>query len=138
MAGLSILTLLAAYGGAAVVFFALDFVWLGFIAIGFYRSQIGPLLLENFNIVPAAIFYLFYVVGVVGLAIVPALNAQSWVWALVAGVALGLVAYGTYDMTNLATLNGWSAQLSIVDMLWGGALTGVAALSGYWVARLTV
>ena len=138
MAGLSFLTLLAAYGGAAVVFFALDFLWLSVVAIGFYRSQIGQLLLEQFNLAPAGIFYLFYVAGIVGFAIVPALNAESWVWALVAGVALGLVAYGTYDMSNLATLKGWSFQLSVVDMLWGGFLTGAAALAGYFVARLTV
>ncbi|MET0907431.1 MAG: DUF2177 family protein, partial [Tardiphaga sp.] len=134
MAGLSFLTLLAAYGGAAVVFFALDFLWLSVIAIGFYRSQIGPLLLEQFNLVPAGVFYLFYVAGIVGFAIVPALNAQSWVWALVAGVALGLVAYGTYDMSNLATLKGWTFQLSIVDMIWGGVLTGAAATAGYFAA----
>jgi uncharacterized membrane protein len=137
MAFPGILTLLAAYGGAAVVFFALDFLWLSVVAIGFYRAEIGPLLLDKFNLAPAGIFYLFYVAGIVGFAIVPALNGQSWLWALVAGVALGLVAYGTYDMSNLATLRGWSAQLSIVDMLWGGALTGVASVAGYWAARLT-
>jgi uncharacterized membrane protein len=138
MGGLSLLTILAAYGGAAVVFFALDMLWLSVIAIGFYRGEIGPLLLEQFNLAPAGIFYLFYVAGIVGFAIVPALNAQSWIWALLAGVALGLIAYGTYDMSNLATLRGWSARLSIVDMLWGGTLTGVSALAGYWVSRLTV
>lgn len=138
MAGFSFLTLLAAYGGAAVVFFAIDFLWLSVIAIGFYRSEIGPLLLDQFNLAPAGVFYLFYVAGIVGFAIVPALSAQSWVWALVAGVALGLIAYGTYDMSNLATLKGWSAKLSIVDMIWGGTLTGAASLAGYWVARLTV
>jgi uncharacterized membrane protein len=137
MAGLSLMTLLVAYAGAAVVFFALDFLWLGFVAIGFYRQEIGPLLLEKFNLVPAGIFYLFYVAGIVGFAIVPALNAQSWLWALVAGIALGLIAYGTYDMSNLATLKGWSVPLSMLDMAWGGALTGVAALAGYWAARLT-
>lgn len=138
MAGFSFLTLLAAYGGAAVVFFAIDFLWLSVIAIGFYRSELGPLLLDQFNLAPAGVFYLFYVAGIVGFAIVPALSAQSWVWALVAGVALGLIAYGTYDMSNLATLKGWSAKLSIVDMIWGGTLTGAASLAGYWVARLTV
>jgi uncharacterized membrane protein len=131
-------TLLAAYGGAAALFFAVDILWLSVIAIGFYRSEIGPLLLEKFNLAPAGIFYLFYVAGIVGFAIVPALQAQSWVWALVAGLALGLIAYGTYDMSNLATLKGWSAKLSIVDMLWGGTLTAAAAVAGYFAAQLTV
>ncbi len=138
MAGFSIGTLLAAYAGSAVVFFALDFIWLGFLAIGFYRSEIGQLLLERPNVLAAGAFYLFYVVGIVGFAVVPALNAQSWVWALVAGVALGLIAYGTYDMTNLATLKDWSWKVSAVDLVWGGFVTGAAALGGYWAARLTV
>lgn len=136
MAGYSLMTVIAAYAGAAVVFFALDFVWLTIIAIGFYRSQIGELLLPQPNFLAAGAFYLFYVMGIVGFAILPALAAQSWLWALLAGVALGLLAYGTYDMTNLATLKGWSLPMSLVDMGWGGALTGVAALGGYFAARL--
>ena len=137
MAGLSLLTLLAAYAGAAVVFFALDFLWLTVIAIGFYRAEIGTLLLERPNFMAAGAFYLFYVMGIVGFAVVPAVSAQSWVWALIAGVALGLIAYGTYDMTNLATLKDWSWKVSAIDLCWGGFLSGFAALAGYWAARLT-
>ncbi len=138
MAAYPIATLLAAYAGSAVVFFALDFLWLGFIALGFYRSEIGALMLDSPNIAPAAVFYLFYVVGIVGFAVLPALSAQSWLWALIAGVALGLIAYGTYDMTNLATLKDWSWKVSAVDLLWGGFVSGAAALGGYFAARLTV
>lgn len=138
MAGYSIGTLLAAYAGAATVFFALDFLWLGFIAIGFYRSEIGALLLDKPNMAAAGAFYLFYVVGIVGFAVMPAVSAQSWIWALIAGVALGLLAYGTYDMTNLATLKDWSWKVSAVDLLWGGFVSGAAALAGYFAARLTV
>lgn len=137
MAGLSLLTLLAAYAGAAVVFFALDFLWLTVIAIGFYRAEIGSLLLERPNFMAAGAFYLFYVMGIVGFAVVPAVSAQSWVWALIAGVALGLIAYGTYDMTNLATLKDWSWKVSAIDLCWGGLVSGLAALGGYWAARLT-
>jgi uncharacterized membrane protein len=86
----------------------------------------------------AVVFYLFYVAGIVGFAILPALNANSWVWALVAGVALGLIAYGTYDFTNLATLKNWSWKVTVVDLIWGGAVTGAAAVAGYFAAKLTV
>jgi uncharacterized membrane protein len=137
MFGLPLLTPLAAYGGTALVFFTLDMLWLTVLGIGFYRAEIGALLLERPNLVPAVLFYLFYVAGLVGFAVLPALNAGSWVWALVAGVALGLIAYGTYDMTNLATLRGWSLNISLIDLCWGGFLSGLSALAGYWVARLT-
>ena len=137
MFGFSLLTLLAAYGGTALVFFGIDFLWLTVLGIGFYRAAIGDLLLEQPKLLPAALFYLFYVAGLVGFAILPALNAGSWLWALLAGVALGLLAYGTYDMTNLSTLKGWSLQISVIDMAWGGLLSGVSALAGYWLAKLT-
>lgn len=136
MIALPLATILAAYGGAALVFLALDVVWLAVIARRFYQAEVGQLLRDKVNFVPAGIFYLVYVAGIVGFAIIPALTAQYWLWAFVSGLALGLIAYGTYDMSNLATLRDWSAKLSILDMAWGSVLTGVAALSGFWLASL--
>jgi uncharacterized membrane protein len=120
-----------AYTSTAVVFFALDYLWLTRIAIGFYREQIGSLMLASPNFAAAGVFYLFYVVGVVYFAVMPAVSAGSLVTALINGVLLGLLAYGTYDMTNLATLKGWSLQMSLVDMAWGAFLTATAAAAGY-------
>lgn len=120
-----------AYISTAVVFFALDYLWLTRIAIGFYREQIGSLMLASPNFAAAGVFYLFYVVGVVYFAVMPAVSAGSLVTALINGALLGLLAYGTYDMTNLATLKGWSLQMSLVDMAWGACLTATAAAAGY-------
>jgi len=120
-----------AYISTAVVFFALDYLWLTRIAIGFYREQIGSLMLASPNFAAAGVFYLFYVVGVVYFAVMPAVSAGSLVTALINGALLGLLAYGTYDMTNLATLKGWSLQMSLVDMAWGAFLTAIAAAAGY-------
>ena len=120
-----------AYISTAVVFFALDYLWLTRIAIGFYREQIGSLMLASPNFAAAGVFYLFYVVGVVHFAVMPAVSAGSLVTALINGALLGLLAYGTYDMTNLATLKGWSLQMSLVDMAWGAFLTATAAAAGY-------
>ena len=47
----------------------------------------------------------------------PSLQSQSWVTALILGSLLGVIAYGTYDMTNLATLRGWPVALSAVDLV---------------------
>lgn len=120
-----------AYISTAVVFFALDYLWLTRIAIGFYREQIGSLMLASPNFAAAGVFYLFYVVGVVYFAVMPAVSAGSLVTALINGALLGLLAYGTYDMTNLATLKGWSLPMSLVDMAWGAFLTATAAAAGY-------
>ena len=121
-----------AYAATAVGFFCIDFIWLSTISTSFYRNRIGSLLLEQPNFGVAGLFYLVYVAGVVHFAVMPAVNGASWVTALVNGALLGLVAYGTYDMTNLATLKNWSVSVSVVDMMWGIALTATAATLGYF------
>ena len=126
-----------AYLATAVVFFGLDFIWLTR-ALGFYREHVGELLLDKPKLGYAAAFYAVYVVGIVGLAVIPALNGGSWTSALLAGALLGLVAYGTYDMTNLSTLKGWSLTLSLVDLAWGTMLTAVSATAGYFVTSWLV
>jgi uncharacterized membrane protein len=126
------MTYLIAYVSTAVVFFALDYVWLTRVAIGFYRQNIGDLLLATPNFAAAGIFYLFYVIGIVYFAVMPAVTASSVLTALLNGAILGLLAYGTYDMTNLATLKGWSLSVSLVDMAWGAVLTATAAAAGYY------
>jgi len=124
-----------AYGASALVFFGLDLVWLGMIARGFYARELGDLLRASPSLTVAALFYAGYVGGIVLFAIGPALQSQSWRTALVLGLLLGLVAYGTYDMTNLATLRRWPLALALVDLSWGSLLTGLAALAGYGAVR---
>lgn len=123
-----------AYLGTACVFFALDYLWLSRVAIGFYKSQIGEIMRPQPNFTAAGIFYLFYIAGIVYFAVAPAMqNGGVWT-ALLSGALLGLFAYGTYDMTNLATLKAWTLSLSLLDMAWGMVLTAMSAGAGYLVA----
>ena len=122
-----------AYIVTAVVFLGLDAIWLTQVALGMYRRELGGLLLDRPNLVIAGIFYLVFVVGLVVLAINPALNGGSWLTALLMGGVLGLVAYGTYDITNLSTLKGWSVTVTIADLVWGTVLSAVSATAGYLV-----
>ncbi len=121
------------YAATALIFFPLDFVWLSNMGKGFYRAELGNLLLANPNLVVAGLFYLAYLVGVVILVSAPA--DGDVVKALLMGAVLGFVAYGTYDLTNLSTVAGFSPRVAIVDMAWGTALTGVSAAGGVWIAR---
>ncbi len=130
------MTYVVAYIVTAIVFFAIDFIWLSKVALNFYRKEIGHVLLDQPNLAPAAAFYLFYIIGIVYFAITPALASDNWVQALLAGLLLGAIAYGTYDMTNLATVKNWSLSVTVIDILWGAALTGVAATAGFFAARL--
>ena len=128
-----LLTFAIAWAAAAVIFLGLDFLWLGQVTPGFYRRELGPLLLDQPRLGIAAGFYLVYVVGIVVFAVMPAL-ASGGIWrALLLGGLLGLIAYGTYDLTNLATLKGWSATVVAVDMVWGTVLTAMAAGGSYMV-----
>ena len=121
------------YAACAVVFFPLDYLWLSTVGRTVYRREIGTLLLDNPNLLIAALFYLAYLVGVVALVAAPA--EGDIVRALLMGALLGFVAYGTYDLTNLATLKGYTPTIAMIDLAWGTALTAVSAAAGVWIAR---
>lgn len=47
--------------------------------------------------------------------------------AFVIGATLGFSMYGLYDLTNYATLRGYTLEMTLVDMAWGTFLCGTAA-----------
>jgi uncharacterized membrane protein len=124
-----------AYAATAIVFCGLDFIWLGFVAKGYYQSQVGALLLDKPNLPVAALFYGLYIVGVLIFAVLPALDEGAWGKALLNGALFGFFAYATYDLTNLATLKGWSAGIAMLDLAWGAAVTGLSATAGFLVTK---
>ena len=121
------------YAACALIFFPLDFLWLSTMGKGFYQRELGGLLLERPNLVIAGLFYLAYLVGVVALVAAPA--EGDVMKAPLMGAVLGFVAYGTYDLTNLSTVKGFTPMVAVVDMTWGTALTAVTAAGGVWVSR---
>jgi uncharacterized membrane protein len=112
-----------------------DFVWLSNAINFLYRPKLGSMLLEKPLMWAAVLFYLLYGTGMAVIAIRPALADGSVLTALWMGAFMGLVAYGTYDLTNLATLKGWSVTITLVDMAWGAFITGVSCAFGVWVAQ---
>lgn len=127
--------LIALYGITTVVFFALDFVWLSTATSRVYQPYLGDLLSPKPNLAVAGVFYLFFVVGLVALAIVPGLREGALLGAVWRGALFGLLAYATYDLTNLATIQGWAWQVSVIDMVWGTTLNSVVAAAGYFAGR---
>ena len=119
------------YVVAVVVFLALDFAWLKTMGPTFYAAEIGPLLRPAPDLGVALAFYLLFVGGLVFFVIHPAI-AQAGLSASLPGVLakaafFGLVAYATYDLTNLATINGFTARVALVDMAWGAVLSAVVS-----------
>lgn len=130
------------YAAVALVLFPLDVLWLGAISKGFYKSQLGDMLLEQPRFAVAGLFYALYVVGIIVFAVEPALNGNgpggdawpTWLSAALAGAFLGLIAYGTYDATNYATLKGFPITVALVDCAWGVVLTATSAGVGTLIA----
>ncbi|MFN7024923.1 MAG: DUF2177 family protein [Pseudorhizobium sp.] len=132
------LTPFVAYVSTAIVFLGIDAIWLGRVATSLYRGWIGDLMLEQPNFAAAAAFYLVYAAGIVYFAVMPAINGGGWTHAALAGAILGFIAYGTYDMTNLATLKNWPVMMTVVDLAWGTLLTSAAATAGYLITQRLV
>ena len=124
-----------AYLGTAVIFFVLDLIWLVFIAKNFYRSELGELLTEEPKMAAAAIFYVVYVLGIVIFAVLSGLRGESVLMVVLLGALFGLCCYGTYDMTNFATLKNWPLKVVVVDITWGVVLTSVSAVGGYTAVK---
>jgi uncharacterized membrane protein len=125
----------AAYFGAILVFATLDILWLSLAGAALFKRTLGGVLLEDIRVMPALLFYLVFPVGIVVFAISPALRANAPMMALGFGALLGFFAYATYDLTNFATIKGWTAQLTMIDIACGTTWSALAALAGYYVAN---
>ncbi len=132
---MSLAKLAMLYVITTVAFFLVDLVWLSTATKRIYEPYIGHLLSSSPKLVVAAGFYLLYVVGVLALASIPGLREGALTGALWRGALLGLLAYGTYDLTNLATLEGWAWQVTVIDLIWGTTVTGLTAVVGYLAGR---
>ena len=115
----------------SVIFFAIDMVWLGLIAKNYYQEKIGFLMADKVNWVAALVFYVMYIGGILYFVILPNIDHGNWQTTLLKGAILGMLCYGTYDLTNMATLKNWPYQLVIIDILWGAFLTGATATIAY-------
>jgi len=120
---------------AALIFLIIDVIWLSFAVKFFYRPNIGHLLLDKPVMWAAAMFYIIYVFGLGVIIIEPSLNFEDTIRFLFKAFMFGLVAYGTYNLTNMATVKGWSASVVLVDMLWGGSLTAFSSYFGILIAK---
>ena len=120
---------------AALIFLIIDIIWLSFAVKSFYRPNIGHLLLDKPVMWAAAMVYIIYVVGIGVVIIEPSINYDNIFSFLLKSFIFGLVAYGTYNLTNMATIKGWSQSVVFVDMLWGGFLPAFSSYYGIFFAK---
>lgn len=127
--------LIISYLLTAIVFFAIDLLWLGVVARGLYNKYLGNLLSDQVNWTTAIIFYLLFIVGIFIFAILPAVDKASLSKAIVMGALFGFFTYATYDLTNLATLKDWPLTIVFIDITWGAVLTATVSAAGYTITR---
>jgi uncharacterized membrane protein len=126
--------LIQLYGATAVLFFAIDILWLAVIANNFYNRHLGHFFRERVNWIAAGAFYSLYIVGILIFAILPGVRYDSLARCVSLGVLYGLFTYATYDLTNLATLKDWPVKIVVIDILWGMVLCGLVSTGGFLVA----
>lgn len=127
--------MLALYLITLAVFFAIDMIWLGVVAKGFYRRHLGPMLNPKVNWAAAALFYLLFIAGLLVFVIKPALSGGEPLKALLLGALFGLISYATYDLSNLATLKDWPMVVTVVDLIWGTVLGGAVSFAAALIGR---
>jgi uncharacterized membrane protein len=122
---------------AAVLFILLDLVWFYFVS-SFFKDEIGSIARLtpegkwDVRLAPAIMAYVLMGVGVAAFVY---LNATSLLSAALLGGLFGLIGYGLYDLTNLATLSDWTIRFTIVDMVWGTFLCATVSGSVYLIAK---
>ena len=119
------------YLATLFVLVPLDFLFLGIVAKDFFTSQVGNMLGE-IKLLPAALFYLLYVAGV--LTFVSGATGATWQSTLLYGALFGLFCYATFDLTALALLKHWSWPVAFLDIGWGAVVTAVSSTAGLLVA----
>ena len=118
-----------------LAFLAIDSLWLGLVAPSFYRSQIGYIKAETPNYFAAGLFYLVFIFGMVVFIVDPGVREGTLIQSVSRGALFGLVTYATYDLTNLATVEGWPVLLTVVDLTWGTVLSAAVTLVSVWAGR---
>lgn len=122
------------YISTALIFLILDGLMLTFHMQPLFRRALGPQLLEQIRLIPAAAFYAAYVAGLVYLVSYPALKTGTAI--LIPAAIIGAMAYGTYEFTSYAIMKDWNATLVANDLIWGTVLTAVSAWGGVAITRL--
>ncbi len=111
----------------------LDLLWIGFVASGLYRSQIGHLLSivdgrMAVNVPAAFATWAVIVTGVQVFVIPRASGAGSIPSLMLWGAFWGLIVYAVYDLTNYAVIKDWPLTVTVVDIAWGAVVCSMTAL----------
>ena len=121
------------YLTSLIVFTVVDGLWLTMIAPQFYRTHIGHLMSPQADLNAAALFYVFFLLGLNVFVITPKLTSPLKTVAGF-GALFGAVTYATFDLTSVAVFRDFPYLVAGVDILWGATLCAVISVV---TARIT-
>ncbi len=131
------MTLIVLYLSTFIIFMCLDYFGLSYLIKPVFEKDIGPLLLDQFRIGPAVLFYAFYIGVLLWFVSWPAISQdKGLLWVLGNAALIGAMGYGTYEFTSLAVMKDWTWSMTLTDFAWGTCLTATAATAGVWITRL--
>ena len=111
--------LVSLYLIAFTVFLVIDMLWLGVIAKERYRKALKKFMVKEFNITRVLVFYSVYIVGLLMMVLVPAVNEESLGIAMFRGATFGFFTYATYGLTNWSVVEKWPTRITFEDIAWG-------------------
>ena len=126
---------LGIYFSFLISLIVVDMIWLLVIAKTMYRDSMGDLMADEPKLAAGIAFYVLYAIGVCIFVLMPAINKQSWLDAVLYGALFGFFCYMTFDLTNLSVIRNFSTQLAFIDIAWGSFATAVVSGFIYWVAN---
>jgi len=115
-----------------VVLVGLDVLFLGLVAKDFFAAQVGDMI-GDIRPVPAVLFYLLYIVGV--LIFVSGPRSATPRSTLLHGALFGLFCYATFELTALSMLKHWTWPVAALDISWGAIVTAISATAGLAAAN---
>ena len=127
--------LILQYVVVLVVFLAIDATWLSTAGRWIYAPEMGALLKDRPNFIIAFIFYAIFALGLLVFIVSPHLAFPGIGKAIVYGAFFGFVAYATYDLTNLSTINGFTTKIAMIDLAWGTVLSASVSGISIWLIR---
>ncbi|ETW11395.1 hypothetical protein ATO8_17030 [Roseivivax marinus] len=123
------------YAVTALIFLAADAVMLRTVMKPLFTKHLGDAVLDSPRLGAAVGFYLVYIAILLYFVSVPALRDGAAGQALLNGALIGIIGYGTYEMTSYAVMRDWSLEQVAADLTWGTVLTALSAWLGVLVTR---
>ena len=112
----------------------LDGVMIWWVILPTFRKYIPTYLNTDMNFPAAIAFYLFYILILLFLVVLPWVELKMTLRDILEKSALfGFWAYMTYELTSMSVMKGWNWNMVALDTTWGTVLTMIIG----WIMFVT-